>query len=237
MLETPFKIAQNSGLLGSKYLRQDPRLARAVIGKKWAGKEYEKIGEDLKAKNISQEEAEERAVKLALVDTKPANINQWEKEVLQDKAIIKALFGKGDRNILESINRGVKRGTDTAMETIDDVYTEFVDREEISHKVGAHKKIENGIEIDDAWREFEEKMIKQNDGKKGYFESIKEQRIRGQGWGVGTYKGAGAAPTTPPITPGGAAGAGTPPPRPKKPPLDTGTSRRKRRRTPDVGKP
>jgi len=214
-LVRPLQMTQKGGMLNSKVLRQDPRLARLVAGKKWAGG----------YKNKTPEEAVQEATRQA----RRQHINQMEREVLEDKTVVETMMEKG-REVPEAVVSQVKKGQETMLNTIDTAFSEYID--DVLSKTNttlanmARKGDPKNTEV--AWKQYREYFKGEHQDKDGYFKYMEGQRAKEMGWRTGQYKtpdkrDGGLKPTTP----GGAAIGPTP--------SDTGEAKKKPSKYPDTG--
>lgn len=200
-LEGPLKAAFQSGYQ-SKLLRSDPRMARIAAGKKWG----------LAHKDMTEEES----VRLRTNEARRTHIANWEREVVEDKTVVDTLMGRG-REVFEAIDTQVKRGQETALNTIDKIFSEYIDnvlaKESPDTAQSARQKDPKATE--EAWSKFREHFKTTHKGNEGYFKALKEDpRFAARGWREGQY----IKPGTPPSAPtAGAAAMGSPPPSGRRP--------------------
>jgi len=233
-LTRPLQIGQRGGILNSKFLRSAPRLARLVAGKKWAGP-YSTM-------------TEKEAVQEATREARRQHYAQMERESLEDRTLVETTMEKG-RDVPESISAQVKKGQETMLNTIDEIFTEYIDNVLSKSKMSAvARDAKQGLPraTEEAWSEFHKHFKSKHQDKDGYFQYVKGQRAREMGWRPGQYKTPEKREERKKETPiGAAAAAGTGPPPPidtgeargrKAGPSDTGEARKTKRKKPDVGK-
>ena len=203
------QIAANSGKI-QPIVRGDPRLAGFAAG----------IGP---YRGLTQEQAIEKAT----IESRRNHIANWEPEVLENETVAKTLLTKG-RESFEAIDSQVKRGQETALRSIDKMFSEFID--------GTKKAHETADDLKKRWGEFREEIQKQHPDVelKGYFAALGDKRFDARGWREGRYLAKEQREMAPPVvqvvppTPGAAAGIA--------PPKDTGRAAAKKRKEPDTGR-
>jgi len=231
-LVRPLNLAQKSGLLTSKVLRKDPRLAK--IAAKTSGPNKIKGYVDLSG---------QEAVKKVVGEARSQHIASWEPEVFEDKDVIQATLGKFDRERWLQINRTIKNGQEKSLEGIDKAFSDFVikqpkfkamSKSDIANKL----KDKDSNEFKEAWNDFREHIKTQNEGLDGYFKALEDKRVRDTGWREANFKikdEGGKPPTAP--TAGAAAMGGPPPTPPKQPDIPrTGRQGKKASNIPTTGK-
>ena len=229
------QIGARGGILSSKFLRGAPRLARLAAGKKWAG-DY---------KDMTEEEAVQEATRQA----RRPNINQMERETFEDKIVVETMMEKG-REVPEAVVAQVKKGQETMHDTIDKLFSEYIDNVLSKTNAALAAKIKSGDKaaMETGWDEdFRKYFNKKHQNREGYFKYAEGQRAKEMGWRKGLYKtleqrkegpapttpfGAGMGPTPSPPDTGKARARGTS----SKPPPDIGEARKTKRKEPDTGK-
>ncbi|HUV81128.1 MAG TPA: hypothetical protein VMW21_01235 [Patescibacteria group bacterium] len=143
-----------SGGAHSTLLRGDPRLARAAAG---IIPGYENLDE-------------KGAVSKAVGEARGQHIANWEKEVLDDKLVVEAGMERG-RDFWESVNKSVKKGQETALQTIDKILKDFVkERPDLEGKPM------------DVWQAYKKDFKEKHQGKEGFFSYLESDRAKEQGW-------------------------------------------------------
>ncbi len=210
ILGRPLQIGASGGILNSKFLRAAPRLARVA----W----HKKIGSYADRDKFGT--ANDAVIEATRQARRP-NINQMERETFEDKTVVETMMEKG-REVPEAVVTQVKMGQETMLNTIDEIFSEYIDN--ILSKTNA--ALANMAKKGDpkntkaAWGLFKEDFKKKHQNKEGYFKYVEGQRAAEMGWRKGQYKTPdkrkeGPAPTTP-------FGAGK---LPKPSPPDTGEAR------------
>lgn len=191
-MERTVQISFESGYQ-SKLMRGDPRLARIAAGKKWA------FGYD----NLTEDDA----VRKAAGEARAKNIDNWEREVVEDEIVAETLLSKG-RDVPEAIVRLVKRGQETLLKTFDKNFTSWVDN---TLDPGIAKGVRKGdkISTESAINKYQE-FIKEKHGASGYFDYMRGQRAKEMGWREMKYDPSSKKGTPSPPT-AGAATMGSPP--------------------------
>jgi hypothetical protein len=156
----------------SSFLRSDPRIARVVAGKEWAGN----------YKNKTPEQAVEQAAS----EARRTHINQWEREVLEDKDVMDNLLGRG-REVFESIDTQVKRGQPTAQKTINEMFSKYADKAAPKLGIDLSKPI-NEKDHETLWSAYNEYYKKTHKGQEGYFKALRDDpRFAARGWKPAEY--------------------------------------------------
>ena len=158
----------------SKLLRGEPRLARIAAGKKWA------FGyTDL---------SPEKAVKKATREVRRPQINNWEKEVLLDDTVVSTLMEKG-REVFEAVDAQVKLGQETALETIDKLFSEYIDNilSKESPDIAKDAKTGTPQATEKAWEKFQNYFKENHKNREGYFLALESERFKDRGWRKGQY--------------------------------------------------
>lgn len=205
-INRPLQMAFRGGV-HTTFLRGDPRLAQLVAGKKWAG-DYAKM-------------KPEEAVKRATSNARRPHIAKWEREVLEDKSVMDNLLGRG-REIFEAVDTQVKRGQETALKTIDEMFSRYTDRAAKALKIDLSKPLSKP-DHETLWSGFNIFYKKHHKGQEGYFQALKSKRFTDRGWRAGQYRAPGAPPPAPAP---GAAAMGPPPPSGRRPGGKAPTGRR-----------
>lgn len=199
VLDGPFKAAFQSGYQ-SKLLRSDPRVARLVAGKKWA----------FAHKDMSEKES----VILRTNEARRTHIANWEREVVEDRLVVETLMGRG-REVFEAIDTQVKRGQGTTLNTIDKIFSEYIDNVLDKELPAVAKDAKKGAPraTEEAWSKFREHFKATHKGNEGYFKALAEDpRFAARGWREGQYIKPGTPPPGPTV--GGKMGMDIPPLKP-----------------------
>jgi len=171
------QIAQAGGRHNT-LLRGDPRFARAAAGKIVG---YEKL-------------TKAQAVRKAVSEARAPHIAHWEREVLKDKDVVEGGMERG-RDFWENAQRQVKKGQETSLWTIDNSFSEFIDKAGISPP-------KTDKETGEVWKQFREDFKKGHEGREGYFSYLDSPRAKEQGWRIGQYVPKDKRGEEPPEKPG-----------------------------------
>lgn len=168
-------------------LRSAPRLARFAPGANIPG--YGGISGD-------------EAVSKAVSEARGQHIKNWEREELQDEAVINAGLARG-RDFWQSVSGQVKKGHEEPLQTMANIFKRDYYKEGMSE-----------AEINNAWDKFHTDTKLKNNGQDGFFQFLESSRAREQGWTPERIKelatGQKITPQAPPATPGAAAGLTSP---------------------------
>jgi hypothetical protein len=214
IISRPLDIFQKSGM-GGAVLRVDPRLAKVAAKTGLSG--YADItrsdGTRLEGEGLLQ-----AAVTKAVGEARSQHIANMEPEILEDKNVIIAALGQFDRNRWLSISNSVKNGQAKSLDTIDTIFTEFVQKNKLE-KSNYNSQL----------KAFEKDIASKNKGLTGYFKALNDQRFINTGWRAPKYnpeynKETPKPNTPPPPSPGRAIGLGA---------QDIGTTNKKARKYPD----
>lgn len=159
----------HGGGLHNTILRGDPRLAALAPGlgiESYAGM------------------TEEAAITKAIGEARSHIVNH-EKEVYQNKTVVRGAAGQFDRERFLQINRQVKRGQETFLKTLDEDFTDFVKKAGL-FAASEEEKLE-------AYR----KDIIKTTGGEGYFLALKDERFKTTGWRAPKIIGSTPSPGTP----------------------------------------
>ena len=136
-------VAQKGGYL-SDIIRRDPRLATLLAGQEWAGSQFKKAS--------SQE-----AINLTVQEARGSHIANWEREVLENKQVVKSMLNHFDRDRWLRVQKRVKNGQETALKTIDELTEEAGGWDQLMSKVGKERKYELALQSPvfraNGWRE------------------------------------------------------------------------------------
>lgn len=197
-LTRPLEIAAKAGLLSSRFLRPEPRLARLVAGK---DSKTGKIDKKKKWAGVYSTMTEEEAVQEATRQARRQHYTQMERESLEDRTLVETTMEKG-RDIPEAISRDVKKGQETMLKTIDTLFSEYIEKTLSKTNAALANKIKAGDAeaIETAWDEDYRKFFRsKHEDRDGYFEYVKGQRAKEIGWRKGRYmteKDRGAPPSS-----------------------------------------
>jgi len=171
------QIAMQGGL-HNNIIRRDPRLASLMAGQKWAGSYYDMNEED--------------AIKAAARESRGQHISNWEKQVVSKDnyglPVTEALMERG-RDPFENIARSVKNGVETVQESIDKLFSNYIDDTLTKELPAVAKDAKQGTPraTAKAWSEFREYFKKQHQGKDGFFVALDSQRFKDLGYRKGKY--------------------------------------------------
>lgn len=192
------KLAMRAGS-HNDILRSDPRLARFAFGQlddysESALKQFAPPG---------QKVTEAEAVIKATMEARRPHIGHWGNDVINDEEVIRAGLTKGTE-FWSAIDAQVKQGQETALKTIDKMFTDFINTRKLAHATQT--------DIDAAWKTWEREFQARFPGMKGYFEALRiDARFKARGWRRGNYVAPEAAPpggAPPPVPSGGTPGVG-----------------------------
>lgn len=179
-MSRPIQIAFQSGYQ-STLLRGDPRLARISAGKKWAGPVYERMTDP------------EEAVRTRTREARRTHVNNWEREVVEDKTVVSTLMERG-REVFESIDVQVKMGQDTTLKTIDKLFTSYLEKQhpklnskELEQKFGDQSSKATKAAWEAFRQDFKTNPKLKHNGKDGYFVALDSKRFTDRGWRQGRY--------------------------------------------------
>jgi len=255
------KNAQSAGMLGT-IVRRDPRLAKVAAAYNIGS--YARFT-DKNGNPITEESRRRKAAVSKAVNEARAHINDWEPEEIEDRDVLGAVLANFEEDRLLQLNRSVKNGQKTFLETGDKDFSDFVRTKSKfkGMKDAERKRILSPIkrtdektgkviteytrEYEEVWEEYRKEKEKEYGGDMG-FRALESNRVKDRGYRrfelVGEEKKKEDAPTgavpsaTPGTTPAGAAGMGTPP-TPTTPPSGiptTGIGGQKKKDIPTTGK-
>ena len=218
------EIAKQGGM-HNDITRRDPRLAALMAGEEWAG-DYATM-------------TEEDAVKQAARESRGGHIANMEKQVVSKEhgglPVTESFMERG-REPFENIARNVKEGVTTVQDSIDTLFSDYIDN--VLSKTNS--TLANMVRSGDpkntkvAWDLYREDFKEKHQGREGIFVALKSQRFIDLGYREGKYIKPGAPPPTP--TAGGAGGTmgmDSPPPSPTP---STGSQGKKASDIPTTGK-
>ncbi len=155
------KHAQAAGMLGT-ILRRDPRLAKVAHKAKISGYTKNKDGSAM---------TREQAVAKAVSEARSEHIKDWEPETLEDPDVIMACLAQFERDRWLQVNRAVKHGQNTALESMDDVFSNLKVQKNLT-----------GKDDEKFWKEEFRDRVKKVFGDDKYFIAVKEQRMINTSW-------------------------------------------------------
>jgi len=179
------RVTALSGNL-STILKEDPKLAGLVAGQKWAG-DYATLDK-------------EKAIKAATKKVPDSNFAKFIKNNLDiENSSSRIVFeGLMERriNAFRKISEEIPDGPDKVQNTIDQLFTDFVDNTLAKNKDKKMKDLANRVRkgdagaIKDAWKEFDKHFEKEHGDKRGgFFESLEmqEENMKRLGYRQGKY--------------------------------------------------
>lgn len=174
-LSRPLQIGARGGILTSKFLRSDPRLAEIAAGKNWAGS----------FKDMTKKQAVQEATR----EARRTNINQMEREVFENETVVETMMEKG-REVPEAVVVQVKKGQETMQKTIDILFSEYIDNVLSKTNAKLAEKIKNKEPraLDIGWETYREYFKGEHQNRDGYFKYLEGQRAKEMGWRKGEYK-------------------------------------------------
>jgi len=194
----------------SKILRSDPRLAALTIDKN----------------DPNRIQKEKEAVKEAARESRGSHIQKMEPETIHKDhgglPVTEAFMERG-RDPFENIARSVKRGIPTVQDSIDKLFSNYIDNvlSKTNSSLANKARSGNAGATKKAWGEYH-KHFKAQNNEEGYFVALGSQRFRDLGYREGKY----VAPSTPrPSSPSpGSASMGSAPPNPSPKPRGRGNN-------------
>lgn len=193
------KSAADSGMLGST-LRRDPRLAK--IAHKYGLRGFTKNKDKSK---MSMEQAVSKATGEART-----HINDWEPEELNDKDQMRSVLANFEEDRMLQLNRNVKNGQKTMLESMDNDFSNFV-RTESSFKSTSDADLERILTVKEeldskgnrtiiesedykkAWEEYEKKVSQAYGGNAG-FKALRSKRVLDRGYRTARFKMSAPSP-------------------------------------------
>jgi hypothetical protein len=128
-----------------------------------------------------------------VADVKPGNIENWEKEVLDDDMVVENLMGR-EKNIWTSMLK-VKQGQRTAQQSVNRIYTKWLTDEK---NIKTKEQFDGVADKKALWSQFDAHMAEKNGGQRGFFQYIESPKAKEDGWmQQGTWYTAGEKKTTP----------------------------------------
>ncbi len=168
-------------------LRSSPRLARFAYGSMPGYSKTELEGAGFAG-------SPEGAVAKAVSEARSQHIKNWEKEELQDEAVVNAGLSRG-RDFWQSASSQVKGGHEEPIKTISKMFARDYLKKGMSDK-----------QVNEAWEKFHEDTKTKYNGQDGFFQFIGSQRAKEQGWTPDRIKELATGKKWGPSTPGEAAG-------------------------------
>lgn len=201
IMKRPLDIAKKAGLSGSALLRNDPRLARLntiieppptdpvalarhnadivnFAATKGVVGALPGVGINSFTADQIESMRQEMAVRDTVKDLKPSNIQNFEKETLQDEDLMTYMLGHG-RDHFTTAGSGVKRGVETGQATINKIFEKWAIQNGFTTPAAA-----NTPAVRDQFKNYISQLT---GGRTGYFDALSDSRMKSQGWTNPTF--------------------------------------------------